>query len=181
MTKQEQEQIKEIHKMAQIALGKQITLACTEYAIKEGFFDNFIALYNANYRKIPEDSVVLTKAEIERLNKRNKELTNIAEYQQNSNIRRWKIIKEKEKENDELQKQVDKAKEQFLLTCENCRLKKDIELLQYQKTQVVKEFAEKLKDHFKNNHSCYIYFDGYISIGNDINEDIDELLKEYEA
>ena len=47
----DKEKLKDIHKMAQIALGKQITLSCTEYAIKEGFFDNLIALYNANYRK----------------------------------------------------------------------------------------------------------------------------------
>lgn len=53
------------------------------------------------------------KAEIERLNERNKELTSIAEYQQNSNMKRWKIIKEKEKENAELQKQVDELTERF--------------------------------------------------------------------
>jgi hypothetical protein len=49
------------------------------------------------------------KAEIERLKKANEELTSIAEYQQNSNIERWGIIQEKDKENAELQKQVDKA------------------------------------------------------------------------
>lgn len=46
--------------------------------------------------------------------------------------------------------------------------------------KAVKEFAEKVKDRFKGKHSCYIYSDGYTSIGNEINEDIDELLKEYE-
>ena len=179
MTKQEQEQIEAIHKMAQIALGKQITLSCTEYAIKEGFFDNFIALYNAGYRKLPEDSIVLTKEEIEQLKKRNEELTSIAEYQQNLNRKRWKIIQEKEKENNELKKQVDKAKEQFLLTCENCRLKKDIELLQYQKEQAVKEeFAEKLKERC---HNYYPSIDHYCCSVKAINvKDINELLKEYE-
>lgn len=60
-----QKQIEEIHKMAQIALGKQITMECTKFAIEEGFFDNFIALYNAGYRKIPEGSVVISKEEYE--------------------------------------------------------------------------------------------------------------------
>ena len=52
--------------------------------------------------------------------------------------------------------------------------------LKTEKAQAVKEFAEKLKERFKSKHSCYIYYDGYTSIGNKINEDIDELLKEYE-
>lgn len=52
--------------------------------------------------------------------------------------------------------------------------------LKAEKAQVVKEFAEKLKERFKSKHSCYIYSDGYTSIGNKINEDIDEFLKEYE-
>lgn len=43
--------IEEIHKMAQIALGKQVDKDCTKWAIEEGFFDNFEALYNAGYRK----------------------------------------------------------------------------------------------------------------------------------
>jgi uncharacterized HAD superfamily protein len=62
MDKQKQIE-EEIHKMAQIALGKQVTMECTEFAIEEGFFDNFIALYNAGYRKIDECSVVLTEEE----------------------------------------------------------------------------------------------------------------------
>ena len=45
------EKIEEIHKMAQIALGKQVDKDCTKWAIKEGFFDNFEALYDAGYRK----------------------------------------------------------------------------------------------------------------------------------
>lgn len=43
--------IEEIHKMAQIALGEQVDKDCTKWAIKEGFFDNFEALYDAGYRK----------------------------------------------------------------------------------------------------------------------------------
>ena len=46
------EMINEVHKMAQIALGKQITIDCTKWAIKEGFFDNFVALYKAGYRQV---------------------------------------------------------------------------------------------------------------------------------
>ena len=45
------EKINEIHKMAQIALGKQVDKDCAKWAIEEGFFDNFEALYNAGYRK----------------------------------------------------------------------------------------------------------------------------------
>lgn len=58
----DKEKLENIYKMAQIALGKQITLSCTEYAIKEGLFDNFIALHNAGYREISEDSVVVKKS-----------------------------------------------------------------------------------------------------------------------
>ena len=36
-----QKQIEEIHKMAQIALGEQVDIGCTKWAIEEGFFDNF--------------------------------------------------------------------------------------------------------------------------------------------
>lgn len=43
--------IEEIHKMAQIALGKQVDKNCTKWAIAEGLFDNFEALYDAGYRK----------------------------------------------------------------------------------------------------------------------------------
>ena len=46
------EMLNEVHKMAQIALGKQITIDCTKWAIKEGFFDNFAALYKAGYRQV---------------------------------------------------------------------------------------------------------------------------------
>lgn len=56
-----QKQIEEIHKMAQIALGKQVDIECTKWAIEEGLFDNFVALCNAGYRKIPEGAVVIPK------------------------------------------------------------------------------------------------------------------------
>lgn len=62
----DKEKIENIHKMAQIALGKQITLSCTEYAIKEGFFDNFIALYNAGYRKLTDfTKIFMNEKELE--------------------------------------------------------------------------------------------------------------------
>ena len=44
-------ELDEIHKMAQIALGSQVTKDCTKWAIKEGFFENLEALYKAGYRK----------------------------------------------------------------------------------------------------------------------------------
>lgn len=47
----EEKKIDEIHKMAQIALGEQVDKDCTKWAIEEGFFDNFEALYDAGYRK----------------------------------------------------------------------------------------------------------------------------------
>lgn len=43
--------VNEVHKMAQIALGKQIDMKCTKWAIDEGFFDNFVALYKAGYKR----------------------------------------------------------------------------------------------------------------------------------
>lgn len=45
------EGLNEIHKMAQIALGIQVTKDCTKWAINEGLFDNFEAIYDAGYRK----------------------------------------------------------------------------------------------------------------------------------
>lgn len=47
------------------------------------------------------------------------------------------------------------------------------------KKKLIDEFADKLKDRFKGKFTCYIYSDGYTNIGNKINDDIDELLKEY--
>ena len=122
------------------------------------------------------DFINSQKEEIEQLNKRNEELTSIAEYQQNSNMRRWEIIKEKEKENAELQKQVDNAKEQFLLTCKNCHFKKDIELLKYQKEQAVKEFAERVKAHTER---CYDWAVAKI-VSAEVDNVLDVLLKEVE-
>ena len=61
--KMDKQMIEEVYKMAKIALGKQITKDCTEWAIEEGFFDNFVSLYNAGYREIPENAVVLTREE----------------------------------------------------------------------------------------------------------------------
>lgn len=49
--------IAEIHKMAQTALGEQVTLDTTKFAIENGFFDNFIALYNAGYRMQDMDNL----------------------------------------------------------------------------------------------------------------------------
>lgn len=43
----------------------------------------------------------------------------------------------------------------------------------------LEEFVEKLKEHFKDKQSCYTYSDGYVCIGNNINEDIDDLLEEF--
>jgi hypothetical protein len=52
----DEKKIREIHKMAQIALGKQVDIDCTKWAIKEGLFDNFEALYNAGYRLQDENA-----------------------------------------------------------------------------------------------------------------------------
>lgn len=43
--------INEIHKMAQICLGKQVDLNTTKYAIKAGFLDWLTDLYKADYRQ----------------------------------------------------------------------------------------------------------------------------------
>ena len=51
-----------------------------------------------------------------------------------------------EYEVEQRQKQVDELKEQFLSTCENCHLKKDIALLRYQKQQAVKDTAKEICD-----------------------------------
>ena len=44
--------VSEVHKMAQIALGKQVDIECTKWAIEEGFFDNFVALYKAGDKRV---------------------------------------------------------------------------------------------------------------------------------
>ena len=77
------------------------------------------------------------KAEIERLTEEKQDIIGRKaglEYSYNQ-------VKEK---NSELQKQVDELKEQFLFTCKNCHLKKDIELLQYQKEQADKDTAKEI-------------------------------------
>ena len=77
-----------------------------------GFWDTSMNWHEFSVQDVL-DIINSQKEEIERLNKRNKELTSIAEYQQNSNMKRWEIIKEKEKENTELQKQLDDLTERF--------------------------------------------------------------------
>ena len=58
-------------------------------------------------------------------------------------------------ENAELQKQVDELKQQFLSTCENCHLKKDIEMLRYKKEQAVKDTAKEILQEAENLlHEC---------------------------
>ncbi len=85
-----------------------------------------------------------------------------------------KQIERLKSENAELQKQVNKVREQFLLTCENCHLKKDIKLLQYQKELAVKEFAEKLKENALSHcRDINCYEKTFIETT------IDDLLKEY--
>ena len=73
-----------------------------------------------------------------------------------------KAFNDRTKENAELQKQVDELKEQFLSTCENCHLKKDIELLNFQKEQAVKDTAKEIcemidavKEVFPNDYRGY--------------------------
>ena len=69
---------------------------------------------------------------------------------------------------------------QILLSIDTIKEMNTMCSIDEQKKQAVKEFAEKLKDRFKGKFTCYIYSDGYTNIGNKINDDIDELLKEYE-
>ena len=89
-----------------------------KFAISQGEPDG-IGFWNSsmNWREFSVQDILdfinSQKEEIERLNKRNEELTSIAEYQQNLNRKRWKIIQEKEKENAQLQKQVDELTERF--------------------------------------------------------------------
>lgn len=51
--------------------------------------------------------------------------------------------------------------------------------LQEARRQGAKEFAKKLKIHFEDDNKCFIYSDGYEEMGGKINDEIDELLKEY--
>lgn len=90
-----------------------------------------------------ESEYARQKAEIERLTEEKQSLIGRKaglDYSYNQ-------VKEK---NAELQKQVYELKEQFLSTCENCHLKKDIELLRYQKEQAVKDTAKEIYDYAKD-------------------------------
>ena len=157
------------------------------------------AIYDAGYRKVNKDNIILTKEEYidlsrtyvkeqkEQMRKETaKEILDsiFAPYNEIGDglyeltPKDKKMLYKKyevETENDELKKQVDKAKEQFLLTCENCHFKKDIELLQYQKEQAVQEFAEKLKEKY-GHYWCYLWKKDL----KQLRTIIDELLKEYE-
>lgn len=98
-----------------------------------------------------EEFTKKAKDEIGRLNKSNKELTSIAEYQQNLNMERWRIIQEKEKENAELQKQVDyltNAKGNALLIIEQG----EKQILQVRQ-QAVKDTADEIYDFAKEYYS----------------------------
>ena len=60
---------------------------------------------------------------------------------------------------------------------DDCAVITKDELKQY-KAQAVKEFAEKLKDKFNGYEATY--YNGYEEGFHDLQEEIDELLKEYE-
>ena len=125
-----------------------------------------------NYVK--SDLIHLQKAEIERLTKENRQLSlKVWNYEQlartplygSESIVHCNLVTcynentDLKLKNAELQKQVDKLTEQFLETCKNCHLKKDIELLRYQKEQIVedttkeifKEIFESVVFNFKGN------------------------------
>lgn len=80
-------------------------------------------------------------------------------------------------ERDELKEKIDRLEVENEKTY---RSNRTTNYLCFNCKKSVKEFAEKLKDYFKGEHRCYTYSDGYTAIGDEINEKIDELLKEYE-
>jgi hypothetical protein len=105
-----------------------------------------------------QDLCIEQKAEIERLTEENKNLSiKVWNYEKpvrtplysNESMVNCNLVTcynenaELKAKNAKLQKQVYELKEQFLSTCENCHLKKDIELLRYQKEQAVKDTAIK--------------------------------------
>ena len=91
--------------------------------------------------------------EIERLTERLDYFQKSSDYHEGNQ-------KELETKNAELQKQVDELKKQFLSTCENCHLKKDIELLSYQKQQAVKDTAKEIIKWIKLNGT--LGYGGYV-------------------
>jgi hypothetical protein len=98
-------------------------------------------LKSTKYRASWKAKFFKAQAEIERLTEERDKLKVIVNHNCDP-FPKWQeaIIKE----NAELQKQVDELKSQFLSTCENCHLKKDIELLSYQKQQAVKDTAKEI-------------------------------------
>lgn len=109
------------------------------------------------------------KAEIKRLTKDWEQQINKARQRQFNGLKKEELARAYEKliesledelehrKNDymELQKQVDELKQQFLSTCENCHLKKDLELLRYQKEQAVKDTVKEIYKDFDNAFSLY--------------------------
>ena len=132
-------QIEEIHKMAQIALGKQVTMECTKFAIEEGFFDNLIALYNAGYCKIDEGSVVLTEEQFNEF--RQTIITQSQEYTKLCDEINDKIIKaRKQAVKEVLEKTKEKCKELEDKFSHLCKSKKEclMETCRYEGVLAVK-------------------------------------------
>ena len=108
-------------------------------------------LYNAGYRKIPENAIVLTNKEYNTL------LDNITVLQKHFN---------NVKEDCILYRNKSRSLEQILIQ------------IQEEKKNAIKEFAEKLKEKFDGYDATS--YNGYEEGFHNLQEEINELLKEYE-
>lgn len=128
------------------------------------------ALYNAGYRKVPDCAVILTPKErdeeLKACNEKQAELEN--------EIERLKA------DNEALQmwNNASAERNQKLYETNKCLKSNMKSVLEIEKKNAVKEFAEKLK---KKVHNYYPSIDSYCTSKHVILvKDIDELLKEYE-
>ena len=128
------------------------------------------ALYNAGYRKVPDCAVILTPKErdeeLKACNEKQAELEN--------EIERLKA------DNEALQmwNNASAERNQKLYETNKCLKSNMKSVLEIEKKNAVKEFAEKLK---KKVHNYYPSIDSYCTSRHVILvKDIDELLKEYE-
>lgn len=156
-----EQQQKEIAEMAEFIHGRRD---------KNGSLKTAQALYNAGYRKVPDCAVILTPKErdeeLKACNEKQAELEN--------EIERLKA------DNEALQmwNNASAERNQKLYETNKCLKSNMKSVLEIEKKNAVKEFAEKLK---KKVHNYYPSIDSYCTSKHVILvKDIDDLLKEYE-
>ena len=144
------------------------------------------ALYNAGYRKVPDDAVILMpkerKEELKACNEKQAELETNIEILKIQNKNLGIAFDRLETENERLTERL----KQVLLSIDTVKEMNAMCNIYEQRKQAVKEFAERLKiEATVENRLCVKeydigYNDGYSEAYYNFHKTIDELLSEYE-